>query len=367
MAKASHRELQDDQHHKQRAVDLLEMRTQTAATGEHGGDVAREQKDEYDEEREIRAADPAGEWAGDSHGEHSTKDAARTKAAAYRPTMTPNQLKRAFLYVFLGMIVVSGGLAALAVFAHDSWTWSARIVGSCATTGAGAILAMGCAAAWERRKAHPLGLVGLIMVVVATTLSIVLIWLLDNSIGDDVAVFIVAFDIVAFTVAHVAMLTLARLRLSFESVRLLTMLAAGICGLTCAVMAASKGGAGGLWQLAILAAIGSATGTLAVVILHVISRIRGEEDGGGPVATTSPTTSRRTIRLECPRCGVPREAPLGRSACSCGLGLTVTVEEETCVKCGYLLYGLASPICPECGEPRAGARSIAGHGPAPVS
>lgn len=269
-------------------------------------------------------------------------------------TMNPAELKRAFLYVFLGMIVLTGLLAAYAILNNDSWQWSARIIGSCVTTGTAAIMAMGCAAVWERKKAHPLGLVSIVMVVTAAVFTIALIWLFDNTVGDMVVKYVAAFDVIAFTLAHITMLLLARLRREFEVGRVLTMGAAGGCGLLCTMMILTEESRG-LWQLATLAGIGSATGTLAVVILHLISRVCGVGDGGEALPTTTPTTARRIVRLDCPRCGLSREAPLGRSLCSCGLGITVTVEEETCTKCGYLLYGLTTPTCPECGTPRAGA------------
>lgn len=279
--------------------------------------------------------------------------------------MTPAQLKRAFLYVFLGMIVLTGLLAAFAILNNDSWQWSARIIGSCVTTGAAAIMAMGCAAVWERKKAHPLGLVAIVLVVAAAVLTIALIWLLDNTVGDLVVRYVGAFDVIAFTLAHITMLLLARLRREFEVGRVLTMGAAGLCGSLCTLMILTEESRN-LWQLATLAGIGSATGTLAVVILHLISRVRGVEEGGEALPTTAPTTARRVVRLDCPRCGVSREAPLGRSVCACGLGITVTVEEETCTKCGYLLYGLATPTCPECGTARAGATTPAPASPTPV-
>jgi hypothetical protein len=41
---------------------------------------------------------------------------------------------------------------------------------------------------------------------------------------------------------------------------------------------------------------------------------------------------------------------MGNVRCSkCGGGLFVDVEEPRC-ECGYLLYRLQSPTCPECGQ-----------------
>mgnify|MGYP002382448913 CR=1 FL=1 len=106
-----------------------------------------------------------------------------------------------------------------------------------------------------------------------------------------------------------------------------------------------------------IAGIFSATGTLAVVVLHLISKVpvtAGEEAG----PTDRPVTAARVVKVVCPRCEKPREAALGRSACGgCGLAMTITVEEEHCPTCGYLVYGLRAATCPECGTALAGAVS----------
>ena len=62
---------------------------------------------------------------------------------------------------------------------------------------------------------------------------------------------------------------------------------------------------------------------------------------------------RRTpVSCRCPRCGgdCSLDANVDASCAACGLRIRVELEEPRCA-CGYLLFGLESPGCPECGAP----------------
>jgi hypothetical protein len=62
---------------------------------------------------------------------------------------------------------------------------------------------------------------------------------------------------------------------------------------------------------------------------------------------------RRTpVSCRCPRCDAACtvDANVDASCASCGLRIRVELEEPRCA-CGYLLFGLESPGCPECGAP----------------
>lgn len=57
----------------------------------------------------------------------------------------------------------------------------------------------------------------------------------------------------------------------------------------------------------------------------------------------------------CPRCRRKQQVHVGGAVCSgCGLRITISVEEPRCPTCEYLLYGLTSDRCPECGSVIAG-------------
>lgn len=56
------------------------------------------------------------------------------------------------------------------------------------------------------------------------------------------------------------------------------------------------------------------------------------------------------ITVICPRCRRKTKVALGEGHCdACRLRIEINVEEPRCPECGYLLYKLASDVCPECG------------------
>ena len=61
---------------------------------------------------------------------------------------------------------------------------------------------------------------------------------------------------------------------------------------------------------------------------------------------------RTSVSCSCPRCGAACavDANVDASCAACGLRIRVELEEPRCA-CGYLLFGLESPGCPECGAP----------------
>ncbi len=93
------------------------------------------------------------------------------------------------------------------------------------------------------------------------------------------------------------------------------------------------------------AAILTACGTLALAVLSLLNRRVNFE-----------SLSRELLRITifCPRCRRKQSIELGGAACkACGLRINVRAEEPCCSRCGYLLYKLASDVCPECGTPIA--------------
>jgi len=84
-------------------------------------------------------------------------------------------------------------------------------------------------------------------------------------------------------------------------------------------------------------------GTLASAVLARINRKVDVEPGSIELAEVS---------LVCPRCRKKQSLPVGNSTCtSCGLRISIRVEEPRCANCDYLLRGLTSDRCPECGAP----------------
>ena len=89
----------------------------------------------------------------------------------------------------------------------------------------------------------------------------------------------------------------------------------------------------------------AACGTLALLVLARMNRKVDAEPESYELSEVS---------LVCPRCRRKQSLPIGDSTCpSCALRISIRVEEPRCAKCDYLLRGLTSDRCPECGTPIA--------------
>ncbi len=96
-------------------------------------------------------------------------------------------------------------------------------------------------------------------------------------------------------------------------------------------------------RFASAAGIIAGCGTLALLVLARMNRKVDAEPESYELSEVS---------LVCPRCRRKQSLPTGDSTCpSCGLRISIRVEEPRCVKCDYLLRGLISDRCPECGTP----------------
>ena len=77
----------------------------------------------------------------------------------------------------------------------------------------------------------------------------------------------------------------------------------------------------------------------------VMLRLAASKEGEGAIRGR-----RARVSLGCPRCGAAcaLETNTDGACPACKLSIRVEVDEPRC-SCGFLLYGLDSPACPECG------------------
>jgi ribosomal protein S27AE len=204
-------------------------------------------------------------------------------------------------------------------------------------------LALACLPAWRHPRWRPVVVLGC-MAALATVVAMAGVLKLHRQRWEDATALL--FTTTAL-LAFLCLTTLARVRgrplWALVAARLAAVLMAGIIG---TIILGDIGPRFGVPVL-LSATTLLACSTLTLVMLH----------WRGAAQAPCVTTPAMALQLTCPRCGVSQHLPAGRAQCrECGLVLKITIEDETCSRCGYLLYGLTSARCPECGAdvlPRA--------------
>lgn len=252
-----------------------------------------------------------------------------------------SQTQRSLLLSFI-LSLAACGLVGIYVLVFGSFgRLEARVLGSTAAVGAASVLAMAAAVAWEGRRWHPVGPLGMAAAGVALLLVLGAIWdLYPRSSFDVYERATGTACIPAVALPHVALLSLARLHRRYEWVRYGTLCVIAALGVLITLIIWMEP-TGDSWPRAVgVLAILDTCGALAVPILHRVCRIHEREQF---------VTTALELSLTCPRCGVTQIRPTGLSKCACGLKFRIEVEEEHCPKCGYSLYKAAGSVCPECG------------------
>ena len=257
---------------------------------------------------------------------------------------------------FLWSMIASLGLAALlgiAALLLPRYGPDEEILGSTALFAAFSLVALMCATVLERRHAIVYMWVGLGFAVAALLVWLSLIWfdaLISWSTEQVMVRTAGTFTVLGLLAAQCGLLSLPR----FEERRV------DIVRWTTISVSVLMAGyiviliwwfdqldrvidddilVKGLGVLAIL----SACGTVVTPILWKMQAVRRS----GRVESIPFQTK---VRVVCPRCQHEQALMTGPGRCAtCGLRITITVEEPRCV-CGYLLHRLKSDRCPECGR-----------------
>ncbi len=255
-----------------------------------------------------------------------------------------SKFQRGLLFGFIGSIVLSG-LLGIYVIALGTFGWlEARVLASTVAIGSASVLAMGSAVVWESGRARWLGTGGALAAMLATATLMLMIWSSSRLADSEVAWRSVwALGVFAVACPHAGLLGLARLHRAYEWARIATLACIGpLAALLLWIVIIDDSPRDLSYRSIAILAILSGVGTIAVPILHRISRI-GREDA---IVTTA-----LELQISCPRCGKSQLMPVGRARCTCGLRFRIEIDEEHCAKCGYALYGITSGVCPECGTP----------------
>lgn len=202
------------------------------------------------------------------------------------------------------------------------------------------VLALPSAVLAEHRARRASGNTGVMLCALALLMTLVCIWADGDSVWFAKATAAAAF--VAFSLAHtnllVALRVAANLRWLLRSAWLAIWMLCALATLMVLYELAEE-----VWfRLLGAVAVLDVCATLALVIMM---RLRGVQ------ATEELESAERSVALRCPRCRTDQTVPVGASAChACGLKFRVEVEEPRCLGCGYLLWQLTTPRCPECGR-----------------
>lgn len=251
--------------------------------------------------------------------------------------------QRYLLFSFIGSIALCGLIGIFALLLGEMTSFVGRVLATTATVGGASIFALAAAIPWERKRWRPIGLLGILAVANATVWILIVIWV-EPLFIDNRWLFktTIVSCILAVVLPHIGLLSLAQLHRTYEIVRVGTVAAIALLGVILIAIFLGELDPGNI-GIRYIGALGilDACGTIAVPILHRVSRLRQAE---------ATVTTQLEITLRCPRCDRKQTLPTGGAKCSdCGLKITIEIEEEHCPKCGYALYQLTSENCPECG------------------
>ena len=183
--------------------------------------------------------------------------------------------------------------------------------------------------------------VGVAFGALACAIALLDAWSSDFTVSADVLVAIASVSVVA---AHANLVLLVPLKPGQGWLRLGT-IAAGLATAAFVDIAVLMDASPDDYVIRFAAATGivAACGSLAMLVLARFNRRVDPETFSTEVAE---------VTLVCPRCSRKQTISTGTSDCvCCGLRFDLRIEEPRCPNCEYLLYGLTSATCPECGTP----------------
>jgi len=254
-----------------------------------------------------------------------------------------SQTQRSFLFAFIASISLCGAIGVYCLLVGEFTSLVGQILGTTASVAGASLLALASAVPWERKRWQPIGPLGMLAAAVWLTLMLCLIWI-DRFVNEEALVkATVVATVIAIALPHAGLIGLARLRREYDWVRMGNVASiALLAGLIICAVLFEIDDEFLLRVIGALAIVDVCT-SVAIPILHRVSAIH-EHD--------SIRTTTLEVSLTCPRCSKTHSLPIGRSACpSCGLRFKLEIEEEHCEQCGYVLFGIESPVCPECGKP----------------
>lgn len=128
--------------------------------------------------------------------------------------MTPSDIKRLFLKLFIGFLSLTAAIAIFSVLSGDFGELQLKILATTFSVSAASICAMSCAAFIEKRKRKELGGAGIVLVLIGTALVNGGFW---SDVNDDEYWKVtISFIVFALALAHAFLLGLPDLDLKHQ-------------------------------------------------------------------------------------------------------------------------------------------------------
>lgn len=258
--------------------------------------------------------------------------------------------RRTLLWVFIGSLGVTGALGTGAVL-MPGMPNTEELLGTSFLLTVYSLAGLICAAVLAQQRFVVLTWLGIVLLASSLVGWLALIWLdpyftysTTELIGKPSATAAI-FGVMAM---HAALLMQVPMRRSLaKTVRAATIASAVIVGLWLNFLFWSDFNPGDDLLVRLIGAIAilGSLGTIATPILSRLEKLDQQAQGDAILRGNVP------VSLTCPRCSHQLAAKSNKvSRCEgCGLKITVQFEEPRCA-CGYLLMGLTSDTCPECGK-----------------
>jgi hypothetical protein len=230
-------------------------------------------------------------------------------------------LVKAFLYALIASVVVLAGMAIYVLLFSDfeESETAGRILLTSGTASLGLLLAMACAAPWDRPALRWLSVLALLLTIAATAMLIHAIWSeLRDYPGETLGVLWVW----AVAVAFACLLLLAR-----PAGGLVWVLVAALAVTFCLAMLLTLMIVDVVedwehtWRAVGVLAVLAGAGAVTVPLCHRLSMAGRQEKGAQGPAGAPPE-----VAVLCPQCGERTVAPLGDITCAaCGCAFHVTL------------------------------------------
>jgi hypothetical protein len=119
-------------------------------------------------------------------------------------------IKKIFLYLLIASVTVSAVLGIAVILLGNFGELETKVLLTAATITVTSILGLACGAYYETGRGRILAMAGIILAIVTAVMWLIVVWNWESQSETFVKILVTA-TITAFSIAHVALLSLARL------------------------------------------------------------------------------------------------------------------------------------------------------------